>query len=308
MNTRIGTALICCLSITTGLWAQDPGQKGMALEDLITAMKAKEMAIKTASLEMETKGSFPGGIEFSTQGRIRVLGETHFHILVRSDFGPEMQVETETLLTPEGLYTREKDPVQGEIFTHMEMELLEELRAASQASGKESNLPGVSAGPSQGPLGSRVLEDLSAQFDLQVAGPVKVRDETCWVVAGPLRSDAEKDNFEGMSADRMDILVRQNDYALIRMTQLKEGKPISDVRITRLEIDVPIAAESFKLEVQPTQNPIDVMDHPPMREQILRVFADAEAKGWKRKAPESEGQAPSGEGKQDEGKGSEKNP
>ncbi len=305
MNAPILTSLFVSLSLATGLLAQNPTQEGMRLEDLITAMKAKEKAIKTASLDMETKGSFPGGIEFSTKGRIRVLGETHFHILVKSDFGPEMAVETETLLTPEGLFTREKDPVQGEVFTHMDMELLSELRAASAATGEESNMPGLSAGPSQGPLGSRVLEDLVAQFNLEVTGPVRVNDESCWVVAGPLRSDAKQENFAGMSADGMDILVRQNDLALVRMTQLKEGKPVSEVRITRLEIDVPIPTASFKLEVQPTQDPIDVMDHPPMRDQIMRLFADAEAKGWKRKTTEPE--AETAEGKAGEGKGSAKN-
>jgi len=253
------------------------------VDALIAAMKTKEGAFETASIEMSTEGSFPGGSSFKTKGKIRVLGKTHFHVVVESDFGPEMHSETETLLTPEGVYTREKDPVQGEVFTYMDAELLGELRAASKVLGKDSELPGLAAGAPQGLLGSQVLGDLAAQFELGVSGPVEVKGDSCWVVAGSLRAGASASDELEMSADRVDVLVRRQDLVLLRMTQLKAGKPISEVRIDKIELNLPMTPESFKLEVEPDQKPIDVMDHPPMRDQILRIFEEAEALGWKRK-------------------------
>ncbi len=283
MITIGNSQITLVLALLSPCGAQTAQTTPPSLAALIEAMQAKEKSIESASLEMTTKGSFPGGITITTKGKIRVLGKTHMHVVVHTKFGPEMYSETETLVTPAGVYTREKDPVQGEVFTHMDPELLDELRAASLVLGKDLELPGLATGPADGPLGSRVLEDLSAQFDLAVSGPVIVADESCWVVAGPARAGSAADQADALPADRMDLLVRRQDLAILRMTQLQAGRPISDVRITRIELNLPMTPESFKLEIEAKQKPIDVMDHPPMRDQIQRIFDEAKALGWTRK-------------------------
>ena len=80
-------------------------------------------------MELETVANFPSpapGIPnrvLRTKGSLRVLGKTHVHVKMNADFGDGMVGENETVKTPEGVWTREQDPVQGTVYTYMRPEL-----------------------------------------------------------------------------------------------------------------------------------------------------------------------------------------
>jgi hypothetical protein len=257
---------------------------------LVAEIEKREREVSSAVLEMQTKGRFPGGVAFTTSGTLRVLGKTHFHTEMTSRFGPpdeEMEAQFATVKTPDGVWMRERDPAQGEIYVRMTPELVARLESASAFLGGVE-VPGV-GGHSSGPLGSVMLADLEKQFELTVSGPRELDGEQVWLVEGPRRAgvsaEGPDDGF-GALADRVEMRVRCSDTAVVRMTQLRQGRPILEVSITKLVLDSPLAPESFAIEIPEGTRVIDAMDHPPAQAQIERILEEARAKGW------TEGEAP----------------
>lgn len=251
------------------------------LGELVDYVRQGEKAVDSVAMEIESTGRFPDGSEFRTTGSLRVLGTTHFHSKMRARLGGEMEAETETVRTPEGIWMRERDPAQGEIFLRMDRPTMERVDSAAKFLGDDPQGRGFGQRESQSPLGSAVLEDLQRQFDLALREPRTVDGQRVWVVSGPLKDglSAEDEAF-GVGADRVDLLVRVLDGAVIQMTQLREGRPLLEVRIPRLEFDRPFDPSSFTLEVPDNAQVIDVMDHPPARQQILRMLEEARQQGW----------------------------
>ncbi len=270
------------------------------LKDLVSVIAKREKAVKSVSLSMKTRGSLPGNATFESTGTLRVLGTTHFHTAMKTDLGNGLTSEFETVKTPEGVWMRESDPAQGEVFVKMDQKTLTDLESASQAIG-DSGMLGAGADMANGPLGSVMLDDLGKQFELAVSGPKVVAGQECWTVSGDRRKDAgEQVAFE--TADRVEILVRRADFAVVRMTQLSAGRPIVDIEVTSIEVDKPIEEATFKLELPAKARFIDVKEHPPARAQIDRIFAEAEAKGWKRSGDATAKPV------EDDGKASDKDP
>ncbi len=279
-------ATLTCLALTLcagqGTSQTTPSApKPKSVKELVTFVKAREEAVKRVYIEMETEGLLPDGMRFKTAGTMRVLGKTHFHSRMQVHFGEDLVAETETVKTPRGVWTREKDSIQGSVTTHMKPELLAQLESASRFLDKDAGLPGL-GGKAQGPLGSAMIEDLNRQFDLALTGPEVVDKQTCWVVTGMLRKGQSP--AEGLppqlAPDQVEIAIRTLDLAVVRMTQLRAGKAMTTVRIKKIELDRPMDKNSFGLKQGDTVTPIDVMEHPPAREQILSVLQDARDKGW----------------------------
>lgn len=248
------------------------------VEDILTALRAAEGRFERAVMRIRTEGWLPDGSKFRTEGTMRVLGKTHFHVRTHWAFGEDLEGETETVRTPEGVFMREDDPVQGEVFTRMSRELMERVDGASRALGGGA-LAGPGAEQSESPLGSRMIADLGASFDLRVTGPQTVDDAEVMVVSGPRREGVEVDEL-APEADQVDLLVRVRDGAVVRMTQLKDGVPVTEVRVLELDQTTELQPESFVMQPPQDATFVDVMDHPPAREQILRLLEDARSKGW----------------------------
>jgi len=271
-----------------GLGAQQsPGPASIkTLSDLVQAVEAKENAVKTVQIEMRTKGKFPGGPEFETTGTLRVLGKTHFHSRMTMRVGdagrPQMQSESETVTTPDGVTMRENDPMQGEVFVRMSRELLRDLESASKALGETGSSVAPGDGMANGPLGSVMLRDLQEVFALELSGPAVVGKHECYIVRGPRRDDVEIDSDVLGGADRVELLVRRADLAVVRMTQFEAGRPTTEVEIQRLILDEPLEPSSFEMPIPVGVTVLDAMDHPSHRAQIQRLFADAKEAGWKR--------------------------
>ncbi len=258
-----------------------PAQQGQlkTLQELVAEMKARETAATSVLLEMTSKGSYPGDIQFETHGTLRVLRGTHFHMRLQATFGGEMSAESETVKTPEGVWIREQDPSFGEVFLKMDKELADKLDEASRILGQGGGgVPGPMAEQSTSPLGSSMLESLAEQYDLKVERKVIKDGQECWVVAGDLSGDPPAtDQNAPPVPDRVDILVRTVDSAVLQMVHLKDGREQLRVSITRLELNRPMDERSFVIDV-PGQEPIDIMEHPPAAARIQETLAAAEAK------------------------------
>ena len=290
---------------------QDPGQReqgqperatrapefrtAKTVEQLLIAMRAAERAHDRVAMRIETTGRLPNDAgQFRSTGTLRVLGKTHFHVKMHWSFGEDQEGETETVRTEQGLWMRENDPVQGQVFTHMDAALMALVESASAALG-EASLAGPGAAQAESPLGSRMIADLAASFALTLDGPRAIDGMDVLVVGGPRKATTE-DDLLAPEADHVDVLVRVSDGAVVRMTQLRKGEPISEVRVPELDLVTPLDPASFVLTPPEGVAFVDVLDHPPARAQIERLFEDAKLKGWKRPgegeaAPEAKKQA-----------------
>ncbi|MFO1052702.1 MAG: hypothetical protein U1F36_10855 [Planctomycetota bacterium] len=276
----------------------DP-QKIKSADDLIAALRAAEGQVDQVTMRIETTGTTPDGRKFRTEGSMRVLGKTHFQVRTHWSFGDELEGVTETVRTPEGVWMHEDDPAQGPVYTHMGKDLMERVDAASRVVG-DGPLGGPGEDEAAGPLGSRMLADLGAEFALRVEGPRKIDGMEVMVVSGARKPGAQ-DDLLAPDADNVDVLVRVEDGAVMRMTQLKDGQPITEVRVLEMDRKSKLAPESFVLAVPAEVSFLDVMAHPPAREQLTKLFADAKAKGWRDPA-ESEGGKDGSSTGTDEGK------
>ncbi len=250
------------------------------VDDLIGYVQAHERTVKSVTMSIQTEGVFQDGSPFTTEGTLRVLGETHFQQKMTAKLGPDMEFETETVRTPDGVWMRERDPIQGEVYLHMDKALMARVQSASEAVGEAGGV-GLD-GRSESPLGSAMLRDIDRQFQLTLSGPKVIDRAECWVVAGPVRAkDDASGDVLGTGADRVDIVVRVADGAITSMTQFKEGRPLIQVHIHDLVLDPILEPESFVLSVPPRTELVDVMDHPPTQAQLQELFERAQEKGWK---------------------------
>src|SRR5688572_10397217 len=121
------------LSFVTLLPAQQEPPKNEVpfgkLVEAVQALEAERMKdFQSATVKRRQKGEFPDGGKFEVSGTIRVLGKTHVHEVRTGRFGEDLHTEAEMVITPEGVWTREKDPIAGEVFTFMRPELVAELK------------------------------------------------------------------------------------------------------------------------------------------------------------------------------------
>ena len=148
--------VVCALS--PALWAQAESQptpgEAMEVQDLIAKMKATEKDVDSALLEMVTRGTYPGGVTFEIRGSVRVLDRTHFQIRNRATFEDDLTAEHEEVRTPEGAWTREKDPAFGEVYLFMKPELVEELEQVKKVLAAADEGAPAAENPAEDPLGS----------------------------------------------------------------------------------------------------------------------------------------------------------
>ncbi len=260
------------------------------IDELIARLQEREQAAKTVMLRMRSRTNVPEGPVFETEGTLRVLGTTHFHVAMKMKAGNGMEGENEVVRTPAATWTREVDPMQGEVHTQMSKETMAQLQEASRTLGED-----VGAVPGQGeaPLGSAMLVSLRKRFDLAVASKLVRKGLDHWVIRGDLRP-GDASEADGLpQPDRVEVVVRalsDGPFAVVRMAQFAAGHEIMAVEIEDVQIDRPMAEASFKLDAR-GKRVIDVMDHPPAAMQIKDVLdrarrkREADAKG---KAPTEE--------------------
>lgn len=269
---------------------QDP-----SLQQLIERMKEREGGAKSATLKMVTKGSYPGGMTFEVSGSVRVLGTTHFHVTTVASFEDGTTVESETVKTPDGVWMREKDHVNGEVFTKMAPELMRQLEKASAATGDGPPMPGGIGSKEIVPVGSAVVEAMGKTYDLTVVDR-RIDGEPFYVVAGDARASADTEGKEREESDlpnaaRVELLVRQRDLVVQRMSHFGvEGEEILRIEVVDLVLNPPLEASSFVLDRPSNQPFIDVMDHLPAATQInalLERFEESQKRAAEKKPDDS---------------------
>lgn len=280
MNTRRSLFEVFLLGAIgpLALHGPAPAQKPTVAE-LVTQLQERERAAKSVTLKMRSRTAVPEGPSFETTGSLRVLGKTHFGVSMRMKIGEGIEGEHEVVRTPDGTWTREVDPMNGEVFTRMSKEKMLELEEASKILGDDVPA-GAIPGQSEAPLGSAMLVSLGKRFDLQVASKL-VRDGIDhWVVSGEVRP-GEVGEDDGMpKPDRVELLVRamsDGPLAVVHMSQFSEGKETMALDIDEIVLDLPMSEASFKIDDR-GKRVIDVMDHPPAAQQIQAVLDQAKRK------------------------------
>ena len=113
MRTTVVTAalLACALAAQRGEEAA-PETQTPTVKELVAQMKVREKGVTSAYLETVSRGPLPGGTQFEIAGSVRVLDGTHFHIVNRATF-EDVTSESEHVVTPDGVWLREKGPAFG---------------------------------------------------------------------------------------------------------------------------------------------------------------------------------------------------
>ncbi|MCB9869681.1 MAG: hypothetical protein H6837_07470 [Planctomycetes bacterium] len=290
-TTHAGWAT-ACLALLPQAPAQAPSKPAdasqtSAVSEIVRRLEQREARLKSLKLELRTEGSYPNGVSFRTQGTLRVSGGTHFHIRVASHFGAasDIRSEVEKVVTPKGVWTRQKGPVE-EAYTTMTAELAERLRrarrelAARRPSRPEEHLPGGLADDGKAALGSQLLAGLNRQFDLApVDPPKKLGKVACRVLAGARRrAGGEKKDagaVDPTAVQRVEVWLRAADEVPVQVVQFaSDGRVLLKLTIENLEIDPVLDPSSFKLVPPAGVTFQDVRTHRPSWAQIQRLLDD----------------------------------
>ncbi len=304
--------LAVALQLSQGLWAQaSRDTQTPTVRELLEKVRAREKAVKSVEIEFSIQDRFPDNRRFESRGSLRVLQGTHFYTAVEVSFDDEVRSEMQTVVTPEGVWTRRKDPIE-EVYLFTNPKLRKEMERKTRRLGETAPLPGPMSTPSAGVLGGAMLLALSRQFDLKVTGRKKVDDVQCLVLAGDRRSlqpgdkpdtpgDRRRSPLEQPIPEKAEVILREADAIPIRMTQFgSDGKPMVSFQIHKLVVDGKLDPSTFKIDKPKGATFLDIEKHPPSWSQILRVreaFAELEEKekaeaGKDRPASQTQKKAP----------------
>ena len=160
--------LAVALQLSQGLWAQaSRDTQTPTVRELLERVRAREKAVKSVEIEFSIQDRFPDNRRFESRGSLRVLQGTHFYTAVEVSFDDEVRSEMQTVVTPEGVWTRRKDPIE-EVYLFTNPKLRKEMELKTRRLGETAPLPGPMSAPSAGVLGGAMLLALSRQFDLKV--------------------------------------------------------------------------------------------------------------------------------------------
>ncbi|MHC4514039.1 MAG: LolA family protein [Planctomycetota bacterium] len=284
--------LVLIQGAAQGLPAQ-PGQDPQppTVGQLLKTLQTREKAVKSVEIEFSVQDRFPNNRRFESRGTLRVLHRTHFQTAVQVSFDDEVRSEMQTVVTPDGVWTRQKSPIE-DVFLFTKPELRKEMEQKTRKLGETTRLPGPMSTPQGGVLGGAMLLALSRQFDLKVAGRQVVDKVSCLVLDGDRRQSkagddtGEQDQRESPLAqpvpEKATVIVREADAIPIRMTQFgADGKPMVSFQIHKLVLDAELDTSSFKIDKPEGATFIDIEKHPPSWAQILRVreaYAELEEK------------------------------
>lgn len=297
MNRTVFVAGALLVAVAGLVSAQDPPKPPeqspppSAIDRLVETLRAAESAAKTVLLEMRTEGRYPGGATFETRGSLRVLRGTQpaVHSVVEFTFADGLSGRIESVKRPDGVWMLERNPTFGEVYLHLDAELVADLEWAGEVLARE-DLPGMADSRAAAPLGSALVGDLARQYDLRELDR-KDRDgqEGRWF-GGDLRSGVLPEGDPDLPmADRVELFVRNPDQALLEVVHLKAGKALQRIAVQRLQVDAPMTLESFRIDPKGAKLR-EVRDFPPAWEQIQQLLKQAEDKvGDKDKRPSKRG-------------------
>lgn len=249
------------------------------VKELVGRMQKAEAAATSVHMELETTGSFPGGMTFETRGSLRVLRGEHPRLHARMEFTFEdgLAGRLETLKTPDGVWILEDNPTFGEVFLVMDRALVADLEWAARVLGRADDVPGVDR-RAAAPLGSGMVEDLGRQYRLAELSRGERDGQPGRWVGGDLRPSTQPESDPDLLLpDRVELFVRDGDSALLDVVHLHLGKPVQRISVRKLEVNRPLDPASFGLQVG-DRKARPVREHLPAWSQIERILAEADAK------------------------------
>lgn len=277
---------------TQGPQVQEPPLKPRDVDSIATLIRyvgQKEAAVESLTMRLSSRYTPVPQEVAAIETELRVLSGTHQHArsvtrIGRPDQKPDIEVVTESVQTPEGLFLREVDPAQGELFLRMDQDLLERTRSAAEFLEGQASVTAPRLDPrGKALLGKAMLEELDKVFELGYSAPEAIGEpgDRFWVVSGAARkasTQAAEDPILG--ADRVSLLVREKDGVVTQLRAFERGRPVFEARILEIDLKPKLDPDSFRLDLPNGREWLDVMDHPPAREQIEAMLEEAKDKGW----------------------------
>jgi hypothetical protein len=266
-----------CIALALTLpcaWAQEAQKED--LTTVLAAVREKEKDVKSAIVEMRNQSVFPDGSVFEALGTLRLDGRTHFHSSMRLLLGKEVMSETELVHTPKGVWMRERDPMQGEVFLTIDPKLVQQLKEAAELLETGSPVTAFD-NRNEAPLGSALLTDMAEQFDLAVASST-IDGVEYWVLKGaPRPGVTAPEEADIPRPDLVELRVRKSDGLVARMAQSRQGKAFLTVEIVKYERNPTLDPASFAIALPTGQRWKDVREHGPAFAQIQATLKEAEA-------------------------------
>jgi hypothetical protein len=291
---RVPAARCCPLFLVAAALAQEvppagggPGAEEQRIHTVVAAMQAAEASAKSLWLEIETTGRMPGGMRWTTRGTLRVLQGEHpavntpaAYSIVEYEFDQDLSGRIETVKTNDGIDLFEDNPTFGEVFLHIDQATVADLEWAGEVLQRR-DLPGVGDGRGAAALGSEVVRGLQ---DTYVLVPLERKDragEAGQWFGGGLRKGVLPDLEPDLPlADRVELFVRAKDHALLEVVKLQTqqpAEPLERIVVTKVERDVPLAPESFRIEPKGVPRKM-LREHPAWWEMAQDALRKAEAK------------------------------
>jgi len=218
---------------------------------LLGEMREVEAAAKTVHIELETTGSYPGGVSFRTKGQMDVLRGEHpaFHTVTAYEFGDGLSGRLESVRNSDGVLTLTNNPTDGDVFLQMDLATLADVEWASKVLQRDAPVPAATDARMASPLGSGVLTELLRQFDLKILSRRgKDGQEGIWI-GGDLRPDLQPEGDSDLPlADHVEVFVRTPDKAILDIAYLQLGKVLQRIEVKRLVINAPMSPDSFTID------------------------------------------------------------
>lgn len=288
MNRTTASVLFCLVSLIGTAAAQAAGTKPVEkpqttpVTELVEVIVQAEAALTSLRMTMATTGKWPGGLDVTTRGELRVLrgtqakpGGQQFTTLQYA-FGDGLQGSMETARTKEGILIFEKDPAFGSVFVQIPADVVADLEWASVIL-KKADLPGMVDGRAQSPLGSGMITDLMRTFDLAIGEEKEHLGDTGTWLRGARRAGLDAQDPDLPLADRVEVFVRGRDHALLLARYFVGTDVVQQITIEKLEVGAKLVEADFKVDGH-GERVRNVRDYQPIWEQIVEAFTGAESK------------------------------
>jgi len=288
MKRTAATVLFTVVSLIGTAAAQKPADDSAkaaqpdAIGKVVGAMQEAEKGLSSLRMTLRTKGHVQGGLQVETTGELRVLRGTQadagerLYVRLEYSFGDGLKGRQETARTADGIVQLEQDSAFGAVLLRFDAAVVRDLEWAGGVL-KRSDMPGMSDGRAQSPLGSGTVRDLRRTFDLKI-GARKERDgEAGTWIEGKRKQGLDEQDPDLPVADRVELFVRDADHALLSARYFVGDDVVQEITIEKLELGVELGDDAFVVDGGGLELR-DVRSYTPMWEQIEQVLEKAESK------------------------------
>lgn len=281
-TTALVAAAIAVGAFSAGLRGQQPkpdsGPQADPIERIVAAMRAAEQALTSVAIELETRGVYPDGLQFTTRGVAHVLrGEqTKIHTAFEMHFADGLGGRQESAQTGQGVTFYAADAVFGEVHVHVPPAVVRDVEWAGEVLDR-SDLPGMKDRRTDAPLGSAMLAELHRHFALAAGERTERGGEAGTWLVGERRPGLGDVEDELPLATRVEAFVRTKDHALLEVVHYQGDKELQRIDVKKLEVGAAIAEAVFAVDGH-GQALREVDKYAPLWTQIQEVIKRAEAK------------------------------